>query len=51
MSRTSCDLGDGSGVIWRVDENTRQRTELPFGAGIRALVFDDQTDTLWVDVA
>jgi hypothetical protein len=34
-----------------VDENTRQVTEIPFGAEIRALAYDDDTDTLWIDVA
>jgi class 3 adenylate cyclase/streptogramin lyase len=44
-------VGDEDGVIRRVDEATRQVTEIPFGAEIRALAFDDETDTLWVDVA
>lgn len=44
-------VGDEDGVIRRVDEDTRSVTEIPFGAEIRALAFDDQTDTLWVDVA
>ena len=44
-------VGDEDGVIRRVDENTRQVTEIPFGAEIRALAYDDETDTLWVDVA
>jgi streptogramin lyase len=44
-------VGDEDGVIRRVDENTRQVTEIPFGAEIRALAYDDEMDTLWVDVA
>jgi class 3 adenylate cyclase/streptogramin lyase len=44
-------IGDRDGSITRVDEDTRQPTEVPFGAEIRALTFDDDTDTLWVDVA
>jgi class 3 adenylate cyclase/streptogramin lyase len=44
-------VGDEDGVIRRVDENTRQVTEIPFGSEIRALAYDDDTDTLWVDVA
>jgi class 3 adenylate cyclase/streptogramin lyase len=43
-------VGDQDGIIRRVDEDTRQVTEIPFGAEIRALAFDDETDTLWVDV-
>jgi hypothetical protein len=38
-------------VIRRVDEDTRQVTEIPFGAEIRAIAFDEDTDTLWIDVA
>jgi class 3 adenylate cyclase/streptogramin lyase len=44
-------VGDKDGVIRRVDEDTRQVTEIPFGAEIRAIAFDGETDTLWVDVA
>lgn len=44
-------VGDEDGVIRRVDEATRQVTEIPFGAEIRALAYDEETDTLWVDVA
>jgi len=44
-------LGDEDGVIRRVDEDTRQVEDIPFGAAIRALAFDEETDTLWVDVA
>ena len=43
-------VGDEDGIIRRVDEVTRRVTEIPFGAEIRALAFDDETDTLWVDV-
>lgn len=43
-------VGDEDGVIRRVDEVTRQVTEIPFGAEIRAITFDEDTDTLWVDV-
>ncbi len=43
-------VGDEDGIIRRVDEDTRQVTEIPFGAETRALAFDDETDTLWVDV-
>jgi len=44
-------VGDEDGVIRRVDEETRAVTEIPFGAEIRTLAFDDETDTLWIDVA
>jgi streptogramin lyase len=44
-------VGDEDGIIRRVDEDTRQVTEIPFGAEIRALAFDDETGTLWVEVA
>jgi class 3 adenylate cyclase/streptogramin lyase len=44
-------VGDEDGIIRRVDEHTRQVTEIPFGAEVRALAFDDETGTLWVDVA
>lgn len=44
-------VGDEDGVIRRVDENTRQVTEIPFGAEIRGLAYDDDADSLWVDVA
>jgi hypothetical protein len=43
-------VGDEDGVIRRVDEDTRVVTEIPFGAEIRALAWDDGSDTLWVDV-
>jgi streptogramin lyase len=44
-------VGDEDGIIRRVDEDTRLVTKIPFGAEIRALAFDNETDTLWVDVA
>ncbi len=44
-------VGDKDGVIRRVDEDTRQVTKIAFGAEIRAIAFDEDTDTLWVDVA
>jgi hypothetical protein len=44
-------VGDKDGVIWRVDEDTRLVTEIPFGAEIRAIAFDEDTDTIWIDVA
>jgi streptogramin lyase len=44
-------VGDKDGVIRRVDEDTRLVTEIPFGAEIRAIAFDEHTDTLWIDVA
>jgi len=44
-------VGDEDGVIRRVDEETRDVTEISFGAEIRALAYDDETDTLWIDVA
>jgi class 3 adenylate cyclase/streptogramin lyase len=44
-------VGDKDGVIRRVDEDTRLVTEIPVGAEIRAIAFDEDTDTLWIDVA
>jgi outer membrane protein assembly factor BamB len=44
-------VGDKDGMVRRVDEDTRQVTGIPFGAEIRALAFDDDDDTLWIDVA
>jgi class 3 adenylate cyclase/streptogramin lyase len=44
-------VGDEDGIIRRVDEDTRRVTEIPFGAEIRAIAFDEDTDTLWIDVA
>jgi class 3 adenylate cyclase/streptogramin lyase len=44
-------VGDEDGLIRRVDEATRQVTEFPIGSEIRGLAFDDETDTIWVDVA
>jgi len=44
-------VGDEDGIIRRVDEDTRQVTEIPFGAEIRAIAFDEDTGTLWIDVA
>jgi hypothetical protein len=38
-------------MIRQVDEDTRQLTEIQFGAEIRAIAFDEDTDTLWIDVA
>lgn len=43
-------VGDKDGVIRRVDEDTRQVTEIRFGAEIRGLAFDEETGNLWVDV-
>jgi streptogramin lyase len=43
-------VGDEDGVIRRVDEDTRQVTEIRFGAKIRGLAFDEETGHLWVDV-
>ena len=43
-------VGDEDGVIRRVDEDTRQVTEIALGAEIRGLAYDDETDRLWVDV-
>jgi class 3 adenylate cyclase/streptogramin lyase len=43
-------VGDEDGIIRRVDEDTRQVTKIPFGAEIRAIAFDEDTDTLWIDV-
>jgi class 3 adenylate cyclase len=44
-------VGDEDGIIRRVDEHTRQVMEIPFGAEVRALAYDEETDTVWVDVA
>ena len=44
-------VGHEEGVLTRVDEATRQSTDLPFDASVRGLAYDDETDTLWVDVA
>lgn len=44
-------VGDEDGMIRRVDENTREVTEIPFGSEVRSLAYDDETGTLWVDVA
>jgi YVTN family beta-propeller protein len=43
-------VGDEDGIIRRVDEDTRQVTEIPFGTEIRTIAYDDRTETLWVDV-
>jgi streptogramin lyase len=44
-------VGNEDGTLHRVDESTRQVADVPFGSEIRALAFDDETRTLWVDVA
>jgi hypothetical protein len=44
-------VGDEDGMIRRVDEETRVVTEILLGAPVRTLAFDDETDTIWVDVA
>jgi streptogramin lyase len=44
-------VGDEDGSISRVDEDTRQVTKIAFGARIRAIAADEETDTLWVEVA
>jgi class 3 adenylate cyclase/streptogramin lyase len=44
-------VGDEDGRILRVDEETREISEFPLGADIRSIAFDDETDTVWVDVA
>ena len=49
--RGSVWTGSEAGMLRRVDESTRQVTNVPFGSEVRALAFDDETQTLWVDVA
>ena len=44
-------VGDRDGVLRGIDEDTGQVTEIAIGAEIRGLAFDDETDTIWVDVA
>jgi class 3 adenylate cyclase/streptogramin lyase len=44
-------VADRDGSIRRVDEATRRVTPISFGAEIRAIAVDEDTDTLWVDVA
>lgn len=44
-------VGDEDGIIRRIDEDTRRGSPIRFGAEIRGLAYDDETDTLWVDVA
>lgn len=44
-------IGHEGGTLRRIDEATRQATDVPFDAEVRALAFDDEADTLWVDVA
>jgi class 3 adenylate cyclase/outer membrane protein assembly factor BamB len=44
-------VGHEDGTLQRIDEETRQVTPVAFGPEIRGLAFDDETDTIWVDVA
>jgi class 3 adenylate cyclase/streptogramin lyase len=44
-------VGDADGSIRRIDEATRQVTTIPLGARPRAIAVDEDTDTLWIDVA
>jgi hypothetical protein len=44
-------VGHKDGTLQRIDEATRVLTRYRFGAEIRGLAFDDETDTIWVDVA
>jgi class 3 adenylate cyclase/outer membrane protein assembly factor BamB len=44
-------VGDEDGVVRRVDEGTLQLTEIPFGVAIRGIAIDEETETLWIDVA
>jgi streptogramin lyase len=44
-------VGDEDGVIRRVEEETRVVTDILLGASVRTLASDDETDTIWVDVA
>jgi class 3 adenylate cyclase/streptogramin lyase len=44
-------VGDEDGMIRRVDEGSRVVTEILLGAPVRTLAFDDETGTIWVDVA
>jgi class 3 adenylate cyclase/streptogramin lyase len=44
-------IGDADGSIRRIDEATRQVTTIPLGARPRAIAVDEDTGTLWVDVA
>jgi streptogramin lyase len=44
-------VADRDGSIRRVDEATRRVTPISFGAEVRAIAVDEDTDTLWVDVA
>jgi DNA-binding beta-propeller fold protein YncE len=44
-------VGDRDGVLRGVDEETGQVTaEIPIGAQIRGVAFDEETETIWVDV-
>lgn len=42
---------DRDGRLRQVNEDTRQVVTFPFGAGMRGLAVDEDTGTLWVDVA
>ena len=44
-------VGDEDGVIRRVDEGTLQVTEISIGAEIRGIAIDEETETLWIDIA
>jgi len=44
-------VADEDGSIRRIDEDTLAVTVIPFGAEIRAMAFDEESDALWVDVA
>jgi hypothetical protein len=44
-------VGDEDGMIRRVDERTRVVTAILLGGPVRTLAFDDETDTIWVEVA
>ena len=44
-------VGHEDGVLTRIDEDTRQPTDSPFHAGVRGIAYDDETNSLWIDVA
>lgn len=43
-------VGDGDGMIWQIDQDTKQVKKVSIGSPIRAIAVDEEEDTLWVDV-
>lgn len=43
-------VGDGDGVLRRIDAETRLVEQITIGSPIRTIAIDDDAGTIWIDV-